>query len=636
MDNLLQKLIYSINIEIDSINQKISNIDNNIENNIYNNINNFLIKYNKDNEFDFSLLETFIDKLEPNNLLSLNDYKKIISLIESLENNQILTNFLEDAKVIVNSLIDKSIVLSQKILDDINNKKQLLSDELLKKKKILDILEKISNKEYIDDKDFNYIINIVNSGFLDLTKEETKSFIINLVKENAIIMKEKIEEKKGKDVLPTIDVLIANLLTHNQAILYYKAKKLIKNYNITKTEEDVILYLLKPNSSIETRLNIYSEFSNDKNISELIIKDIELNILSEIDKNLVNNIVDDNLFTILEYLLNKIKEIQEKEKFDYKNYLTELNNNDSIDMLTKVENLISKCISASNNDKAINDTLNQYIDNLKNVINNYINSLWEYKNNNNDENKEYMELSYNEVIEEYNKLLDITTELFMTNKGVRKLYFDEALKFYDSLDHINNIIVFVNDDETDISIIESDIENNRRLSNKNQIYRAVIAKINSMIMDSFDVGLGQPRNNKAKSQNYTTSFLKEFGIRGIHVGDARILYSRHSTTLSEVYPNLKDNPHIIVLYEVAYGATDGTKKSSIYELAIKRCYDNSENLRNIISLFKTDWSSLTDSEKKEKKELINNYLIRNQIKLGHLISNLPEFNINKAGGNTLK
>ena len=265
-------------------------------------------------------------------------------------------------------------------------------------------------------------------------------------------------------------------------------------------------------------------------------------------------------------------------------------------------------------------TISQYVKSLNQSKSDFIQSLKDYSEVQNEETIELLNLLFDELYDKYKETEKIFSYYTFSVPSNQNDMLEKAKSFYSEITSLNNIIVFVNDNDDAIPIIETDIEEDRRISSKQKKYSATLNKLRMMVSDNFVASGGQSKDDKVKSRIYNKDFLETFQVKSTHNGDTRIFYSRFRTTLKEVFPECSENTHILLIYEVGYGATDKQKKADINALALSRAYSNKERIAEICSLLMTDWNKISKKDKEERQKEIKEYLRRQTIKLGHFIS----------------
>ena len=86
------------------------------------------------------------------------------------------------------------------------------------------------------------------------------------------------------------------------------------------------------------------------------------------------------------------------------------------------------------------------------------------------------------------------------------------------------------------------------------------------------------------------------------------------------------------ILNVGYGNTDGSVKAQINYDALDRCYTDRNKIREILSIFNADRSSMSSEEREKNIKFICEYLKRQCIKLGHFSNSCEMERVKKLGG----
>ena len=680
MEEIIARIIEDIDTNNEVYSKKIKELNNNNLSDVFENAKRVVNVYENDKTINIEYLSTIIEHLDSERVLSLERYTQIISMlsnIKQINKNGTYNSDIEQLEKILENLFIEIKKMSSKLLKNIQNyghQKREYTSMLLNNKKIKYILNEIEAKRIISQENYNSISKYILESKL-LTDEEKKLFISSLTKQNVSLMsnmikmkrlkekrkkeleekkkiekqkekiekerqKEKIKQEKQKIKEKTIEEKedeskqidkLKQSLTEEQFELYMEAKRIISTVTLTDEEiKKIASQLININTSIEDRKELYETQSELSSRKELIVQDISINILSNIEKNLHNIKTRTELFDLLKKLLSEYETIIEKEiieeeekKFDYITVLKELGLIKESELCRKTDELIEKCFSDGKENKPLKDTCGQFIEVLHQAKEEFIESIKEYVEDPKQNGIDVIEMFYEEMLDKYTQLKKIYDSFIYLEPNRQQQLLDNASEFYSEIHKKRNIIVFVNDDENIIPIIENDIENDKSLSEK--YFGQTLDKLRLMVEDDFIARQGQSKDDKAKDSKYSEDFLKEFGVRSTHNGHSRIFYSRFNTTLDKMSSDYDKNTHLLFIFEVGYGNTDGNKKTTINYEALRRCYKDRKNIRKIIELFNTDWDSIKDPNKKAAIErTINQYLTRQNLKLGHFINKVKE------------
>ena len=353
----------------------------------------------------------------------------------------------------------------------------------------------------------------------------------------------------------------------------------------------------------------------------IIAKDISYHIIKNLENNHSNQSLNEKLFRELKVLIKAFYEEHKPEKdFDYIETLKALDLVDQLELCNKIDELMEIISQNMKENKEFATTISQYFQSLTHSKIDFIQSLKDYSEVQNDETTELLNLLSDELYDKYKEVEKIISYYIFSAPSNQNEMLEKAKSFYSEINPLNNIIVFVNDNDDVTSIIETDIEEERRMSSKSKRYSSTLNKLRMMASDNFIASGGQSKDDKVKSKIYKKEFLETFQVKSTHNGEARIFYSRFRTNLKEIFPECNENLHILFIYEVGYGASDKQKKADVNAVALSRAYSARSRITEICSLLMTDWNKISLAEREEKQKEIKEYLRRQTIKLGHFIS----------------
>lgn len=629
-----------------------------------------IFQYENHHNLQIKKLSIIFDLLNKENLRTIEEYNQLLELLiyfKSNNNNQLFDNDIQKIEIIFYQLliqIKKASTELQKQIEEKNKVQLKITNNILKQQKLLRILEEFSKEKIIPSSQFDTIYQYIKDECTYLSEEEKVSFIYEMTLQNAKLMDKKIkleqvrqnriikqqresqeqkleqkiieEEKQSnrneniveqkKDNLSQATLSLSDYFNQEQKELYQQAKKILSQYNAFS--EEVNTFVEKRNSdnkSVEERLIWYKTISNSPEFQKSIIaKDISYHIIKKLENDF-NQPINGKLFEELKILIKAFyEEHKSKKDFDYIEILKDLNLVDQLELCNKTDELIEVISQNMKENKEFATTIAHYIKSLTQSKFDFIQSIKDYSEVQNEETIELLNLLFDDFYDRYKETEKILSYYTFTTPSNQNDMLEKAKSFYSEVVSLNNIIVFVNDNDDAISIIETDIEEDRRISSKPKKYSATLNKLRMMISDNFVASGGQSKDDKVKSRIYNKDFLETFQVKSTHNGDTRIFYSRFRTTLKEVFPECSENTHILLIYEVGYGATDKQKKADINALALSRAYQNKERITEICSMLMTDWNKVSVKEKEEKKNEIKDYLRRQTIKLGHFISKVEE------------
>ena len=625
----------------------------------------FIFQYEKNHNIQSAKLPIIYENLNKENVKTIEEYSQLFELLNYFKQNntnQLFNNDIQKIETLFNELLIEIKKLEVQIQEKIEeqNKIQLkITKNILKYQKLLYILEEFAKEKIISSSNFDAIYQYLKNECTYLLEEEKVELIYEMTLQNAKLMDKKIkleqikqnriikqqrrnqeqkleqqviEKEKSKSnqdegIIETKEENPAqsvafDYFTPEQKNLYQQAKEILSKYN--GFSEEINTFVEKRNSddkTVKERLIWYKTISNSPEFHKSIIaKDISYHIIKNLENN-SNPILKEKLFNELKILIKAFNEEHKPEQiFDYIEVLKNLNLVDQLELCNKIDELMEMISQKMKENKEFTMTISQYVKSLNQSKSDFIQSLKDYSEVQNEETIELLNLLFDELYDKYKETEQIFSYYTFSVPSNQNDMLEKAKSFYSEITPLNNIIVFVNDNDDAIPIIETDIEEDRRISSKQKKYSATLNKLRMMVSDNFVASGGQSKDDKVKSRIYNKDFLETFQVKSAHNGDARIFYSRFRTNLKEIFPECNENTHILFIYEIGYGATDKQKKADINALALSRAYQNKERITEICSLLMTDWNKISEKDKEERQKEIKEYLRRQTIKLGHFIS----------------
>lgn len=625
----------------------------------------FIFQYEKNHNIQSAKLPIIYENLNKENVKTIEEYSQLFELLNYFKQNntnQLFNNDIQKIETLFNELLIEIKKLEVQIQEKIEeqNKIQLkITKNILKYQKLLYILEEYAKEKIISSSNFDAIYQYLKNECTYLLEEEKVELIYEMTLQNAKLMDKKIkleqikqnriikqqrrnqeqkleqqviEKEKSKSnqdegIIETKEEnstqsVAFDYFTPEQKNLYQQAKEILSKYN--GFSEEINTFVEKRNSNDKTvkeRLIWYKTISNSPEFHKSIIaKDISYHIIKNLENN-SNPILKEKLFNELKILIKAFNEEHKPEQiFDYIEVLKNLNLVDQLELCNKTDELMEMISQKMKENKEFTMTISQYVKSLNQSKSDFIQSLKDYSEVQNEETIELLNLLFDELYDKYKETEKIFSYYTFSVPSNQNDMLEKAKSFYSEITPLNNIIVFVNDNDDAIPIIETDIEEDRRISSKQKKYSATLNKLRMMVSDNFVASGGQSKDDKVKSRIYNKDFLETFQVKSTHNGDTRIFYSRFRTNLKEIFPECNENTHILFIYEIGYGATDKQKKADINALALSRAYQNKERITEICSLLTTDWNKISEKDKEERQKEIKEYLRRQTIKLGHFIS----------------
>lgn len=688
MEDIVLKLRELLDNKIILLNNKLKEIENNNLKDSYDMINKFKLLYINTGEIDLELLSSFYDELIEYDVESLDDYRgynEIITLAKDKKFNNNFDNIASSFIIKLNVLIEKCNLLlnkKMKLYGRIGYEKKKIEDAIGEYEKIGSLLEKISFSRMLSEEEYLIVVDYLMSEDLDeelkeyfvreltiqnsklmeikvnkvlddrrrqqerqiverqrlleeeIKEEKDRKLVINEDSISSIVSDENIEEKRN------LEDMLGKLLDDSQLIIYNKAKNIIlSNINVDEDVCNIVSLCNDDDRSLEDRLAYYNAFS-DKEKKMCIYFDLKNYLINDFENNILNNNFDENLFNMIEMFVSSYENIEYREKlieeansYGYFDLLNELGMYDKVKELEDFYSIYNEVKNACSGDKAINDLYSNYIAEFINKESEFIEFVKNYYINRNSENLELLELSFEELIDKINAIKILYNELQFLKDDSKVDLLKIGCDLYSlNVGAIKNIISFLGDDDRVVSVIEEDIINDRRLNAQNNKLGSNFNKIVSYIGEDFVAKNGQSRSNKVKTSLYSKKFLEEFQPKEDKNGFSRIFYTRFNVHISDIFPELGDDVHLMFILNVGYGNTDGSVKAQINYDALDRCYTDRNKIREILSIFNADRSSMSSEEREKNIKFICEYLKRQCIKLGHFSNSCEMERVKKLGG----
>ena len=421
--------------------------------------------------------------------------------------------------------------------------------------------------------------------------------------------------------------IIFSPLNEEEANLYERIRSLISQ---SVHEDHPIFQLsmaqLNDNTILQSRLFVYHSVSDLDIREEVIISDLKNHIFPMFSSNLSDeqriNLIDSatGILSFYDELKNKQKQLIEQanksfltclEEFGFvqeQNYCIELQN-----FIIEADKLLNSKNSKKLDAKKLKD-LQSGLTKLKSNIDFFGQSVKLYCiEEQSAENKECMDIYLGEIQKCHADIQQ--TYASLSKEELELICLKYAEEFYNEVGNVQAFIVFPEDNDELVSNFEKDILSNHSLTFSN--YGSIISKLKEKAGMVFSDTIGSNRDHKVKSEHYSEEVLKKFRVKSIHDGSIRIFYSDFHTTLHDL-----SNTHPVSLFfahYAGYGSVSGNQKKKINDTALTICWHNRDDIEKVTNLFQTDWKSLDSYQTDAKKRQIDEYLRKQNIKLGHLI-----------------
>lgn len=611
----------------------------------------------KKGNFDEKLLNTFYFKLKLTDRIET--IKQTNEFLKMLENKNIKSQFEHQACVSKKKIQEFEYEIHK--FSSLNRRSRL-GYEITYNEKEIDIYNRILNSidsgnftKILDGEELDTFVRILENS--SLSDFEKCTLMYDLTLSNANKMRiisnqtkqrkkaEKIVEKQNKikinaetinlteDVLEKINSIDENSDEYDS--LLEKAKIIIDSVQLeelTESENKIVeLTLIKLKDDFEINRSInYSIKDNYKVKRKIIYKDISEILIPKFESSSKEE--KENIIILIKDAIEKFEKLEQEiidekskiEKENFNNCLEEFKTDEQIQFIETIKNTIMELKEKlfDNYRQLDNETYNE----LHSIYNDLISAYKDYDCSLNgfadeqleeediEELKEILNYSYDLMKEKYKIIKNLLRNL---NSSPKEDLYQKGLECYKG--DIHNIIVFADNQDEQKSIIENDILDDENLEKSD--YKKVLDEIKKIIYDDFKEANGIANDHKVK-YSATEEFKKKYKLKSNKCGQTRIIYGRYSTNLSKVFPDLKYDPHIYMIYKVSYGSFDGTKKANVFSGGVNRCYKNISYIDHVIELMKLDWEKLAKNKEEYeiKKEEINKYLYAQCVKLGHFIN----------------
>ena len=516
------------------------------------------------------------------------------TLKDTLENNKSFDDCRNNINIFLNSYKRgyPNFDILNKLPDDILDKKQ--------KQKFIESFNLKSQLEsfYYEDARLsqckaiiNNFINLLYSKYHMLQDKNKKNQNYNSVLKDTITLYEKaysILSDKGLNEICNEELLnvIIDAITEldiDDALATQMIQELKeKNENLINPSFNKLNSITKENND-EGVVNHHEENGNERKFNDSKEKSTEFdNSNDKNDLNLKNS--DENLILKGTKIINEINElIQYFEPILDKYYAINLDRNSYANIYARIEY-------------------------LKEAINDYNESLKIYINSNQTDD-EALNYFYNELNKGYEKLLK-EKEKIDINKGTMAIDDD----FDIPLDKLKNLIVFIPVDDLEVSNMESELNDDENIRASD--YNAIKLALNRLLLGEEEI----LSTHKAKSENYSETFLKEYHVKSLKTSKCRIMYSRYSTTLKQKYPQLSENPNVVFIFNAGYGLLDGNMKYDLYQKGLQECFKYQNQIDTIRKLLNLDWSKLSEEESEEYDKEIRTLFDLQKKKMDHFFN----------------
>ena len=661
MNELIIKIKKELETKIEELEQRLDELQNKNYTSTYDKVNTFINEYEKQGNFNISLLQSFYDEVDNSKLMDIAEYQDILNAIleiKSINDNGIFDNDILKLTEKLKQTILSCKHISNELLNKIKNNgydKRVAKNDVLKLREIALSLESLTTNNVISSDSLALIYDFIRESCQELTQDEKISLSKYLCDKNVSLMDSIIkkavlrenvkkkqeelvkeqsqvrEEQKPEVIKPlNFEEWLKSKVSDKEYNLYLKTMDLINgNFNSSNMTDMVMKVLEKSgkNKPLEERLALYKTLSDYKSQKYLMIMDIKDNIIEAMIANYQEDKLNLDLFAELELMLEEYIKVDKQEqeqlkesKFDYEKLLKELNKKEELMFLGELDDLIHKVALKSEKDKSFKVTASQFVEQLLSKKMDYIESLRMYDESKSLETLSLSEEIYRELAEPFVQLQKVYEDYTYSNPNEVNDLEQLGKDFYNSADKFCNVIVFPTPTSSVVSEIEEDIERDSSITEKGKGYVQALDKLRMMVSTDYVSESNKEDNHRVKSDKYSNEFLKEFRVKNERNGEVRIFYSQFSTTLGQIISHDgKFNLGVLFVHEIAYGDTDGSKKSDINIEALDRCYKNRDEIRKILALFNTKWDKLSEEERSAAQAEVNACLQKNEKQLGHFI-----------------
>lgn len=679
MNEIIIKIKELIKEKINIIEKTLEELENDGKLEQYNIAKRFMDNYNNLGVIDFDALALFFDNLNIDKSKNIEYYinlHQLVGQVKESNNYGVFNSYIElynkefDSLIMaINSYVSKLV----SSLGKIGFEKRELTDLISQYSKFNKILETINNNFVISSDDYSFLVDFV-LGLENISDEMKLNFVCFVAKQNCFIMNKNIElasserrkkqeeqhknleevirDERNESVVDSdsieenvdLNTCLEKFLSEEQLNMYNTAKEIsLRNFSQNVDYDEIIEFCSSNNFSLSDRISYYS-VCDSFGQQYCIVNDLKNNLLLKFENKILNNDFDKDLFDVIsgivlyyQKLIEEEKRLIEEEKLkemadstDYLDLLDSLGMIDKVNKLKEVDDFINQCFIEFDDNKVLEATILSYIIDLNNSKDELKNSVKDCFVNKSDDSIKMVNLFFDEVINKYNYIKEVYNNFSYSAIEENDKYLNYTNDFYNGLSSVKNIVVFPFDDGSLVPIIESDIENDVRVHDKDKSFKSNLKKLGIMIGNDFVAKQGQDKDNLVKAKGYSEEFLEEFKIKRATNGHSRIFYGRYKTSLSEIFPEFDADTHLLFVFEIGYANVDGKQKEDIYTESLARCRDDKESIRRIKDLFNTDWSMVSETEKQKRIKMIREYLTRQNIKFGHFIEKCESKNLSKA------
>ncbi len=520
-------------------------------------------------DFDLELYKKICTGLELN--YSLSTIIKYISFLNS-----------DIDRDVFGSQIDKCIKHLLNIKSDITSRYNSYLDNKQENEKIIKQIEACEKIQELYDTSSIIDLSQIDLSLCGLSLEEEVELLFYISASNASAIQREYER-----LLEVPEPVVEEVIDEDLEELLAIAKDIIGENYVEPTNKEEALLLLNDDISFESRDDIYDcisvvfdrdyDYDLKRNIIQLDLKEIiipkilgkELSI--EEAKVVLRSIINiyNNTKSTIEELKNYnpsadealLKEINSLVETTIQDLYYKGKYNQNVELYTEIENAATALKEELQNQVSRNTKRVRITDSLK--------------------NKYYILKS---IIEESTKTKERANEPLTDINPISS----------------KNIFIML-----DPEYLEEDTD---EFKSGLDIKQSVLQLISTYSSKDLTVS----NNNRAKTDNYSETFIKKYHVKQLDGGRIDAFYSRFSTTLSEVFPECGKDSNIIIVYAVGPGYADSNTKHNIIENAYARLYKNADRVDYIIDLFNTKWDKVSEDEKNRRIKEISQILENQQ------------------------
>ena len=549
--------------KIDSLQKKLSDVSFPIE------LEDSVKRFVETKDFDLELYKKICAGLELN--YSLSTIIKYISFLNS-----------DIDRDVFGSQIDKCIKHLLNIKSDITSRYNSYLDNKQENEKIIKQIEACEKIQELYDTSSIIDLSQIDLSLCGLSLEEEVELLFYISASNASAI-----QKEYERLLEVPEPVVEEVIDEDLEELLAIAKDIIGENYVEPTNKEEALLLLNDDISFESRDDIYDcisvvfdrdyDYDLKRNIIQLDLKEIiipkilgkELSI--EEAKVVLRSIINiyNNTKSTIEELKNYnpsadealLKEINSLVETTIQDLYYKGKYNQNVELYTEIENAATALKEELQNQVSRNTKRVRITDSLK--------------------NKYYILKS---IIEESTKTKEPTNEPLTDINPISS----------------KNIFIML-----DPEYLEEDTD---EFKSGLDIKQSVLQLISTYSNKDLTVS----NNNRAKTDNYSGTFIKKYHVKQLDGGRIDAFYSRFGTTLSEVFPECGKDSNIIIVYAVGPGYADSNTKHNIIENAYARLYKNADRVDYIIDLFNTKWDKVSEDEKNRRIKEISQILENQQ------------------------